>query len=84
MTSLIWLPKEGMSLRIAVTEDREVTVNRESVREYIARQRDRYRKAKRTEKGRILDEVVAVTGYHRKSAVPRQLFWPVRQLLWPV
>ena len=68
MTSLIWLPKEGMSLRIAVTEDREVTVNRESVREYIARQQDRYRKAKRTEKGMILDEVVAVTGYHRKSA----------------
>ena len=44
-------------------------MNRESVREYIARQQDRYRKAKRTEKGRILDEVVAVTGYHRKSAV---------------
>ena len=47
----------------------EVTVNRESVREYVARQRDRYRKAGRAEKGRILDEVVAVTEYHRKSAV---------------
>ena len=42
----------------------EVTVNRESVREYVARQRDRYRKAGRAEKGRILDET-----YHRKSAV---------------
>ena len=57
-----------MCLKITVTEDMEVTVNRESVREYVARQRDRYRKA-RAEKGRILDEVVAVTEYHRKSAV---------------
>ena len=69
MTSKIWLPKEGMCLKITVTEDMEVTVNRESVREYVARQRDRYRKAGRAEKGRILDEVVAVTEYHRKSAV---------------
>ena len=58
-----------MCLKIAVTEDLEVTVNRESVREYAERQRERYQKAGRTGKGRILDEVVAVTGYHRKSAV---------------
>ena len=58
-----------MCLKIAVTEDGEVTVNRESVREYVARQRERYQGAGRTEKGRILDEVVAVTDYHRKSAV---------------
>lgn len=30
---------------------------------------DRYRGARRTEKARILDELVAVTGYHRKHAV---------------
>ena len=69
MTSKIWLPKWRMCLKITVTEDVEVTVNRESVREYVARQRERYLKGDRTEKGRILDEVVMVTDYHRKSAV---------------
>ena len=44
-------------------------MNRESVREYVVRQRERYQKAIRAEKGRILDEVVSVTDYHRKSAV---------------
>ena len=44
-------------------------MNRESIREYIARQRLRYRRASRADKRRILDEVVAVTGYHRKSAL---------------
>ena len=44
-------------------------MNRESIREYVARQRDRYQRGDRTEKGRIFDEVVAVTDYHRKSAV---------------
>jgi len=43
-------------------------VNRVSIREYIARQRERYHKADKSEKGRILDEVVTVTKYHRKSA----------------
>jgi hypothetical protein len=46
-----------------------VTVNRESIREYSLRQRERYVRAGRKEQGRILDEVVAVTGYHRKAAV---------------
>ena len=53
-----------MCLKIAVTEDQEVTVNRESIREYVVRQRERYQKASRAEKGRILDEVVSVTDYH--------------------
>jgi Integrase core domain len=44
-------------------------VTRESIREYAAAQRERYRCATRAEKGRILDEVVAVTGYHRKAAI---------------
>ncbi|MDA1349003.1 MAG: hypothetical protein O3A47_09080 [Chloroflexi bacterium] len=58
-----------MCLRIAVTEIEEVAVNRGSIREYVARQRERYKKAGNSEKGRILDEVVAVTNYHRKSAI---------------
>ena len=57
MTPKIWLPKWRMCLKIAVTQDGEVTVNRESIREYVARQRDRYEKADRTEKGKMLDEV---------------------------
>lgn len=44
-------------------------MNRESILEYAERQRERYLKAGRKEKGKILDEVVAVTGYHRKAAV---------------
>lgn len=39
-----------------------------SIREYAAAQRERYRRADRRQKGRLLDEVVAVTGYHRKAA----------------
>ena len=44
-------------------------MNRASIHEYAARQRERYAQAAKKEKGRILDEVVAVTGYHRKAAV---------------
>ena len=44
-------------------------MNRESIREYAARQRERYLGATKKEKGYILDEVVAVTGYHRKAAI---------------
>ena len=69
MTSKILLPKEGMCLTITVTENQEVAVNRVSIREYVARQRERYDNAGNSEKGRILDEVVTVTGYHRKSTI---------------
>jgi len=48
-----------------------VTVTRTSIHEYVAAQRPRYRAASRREKRRILDEVVAVTGYHRKAALRR-------------
>ena len=51
MTSKIWLPKEGMCLEIGVIEDEEVTVNRESVREFVARQRERYQEAEKDREG---------------------------------
>ena len=44
-------------------------MNQKSVQEYVARQQERYQKAGKGEKGRILDEVEAVTGYHRKSVI---------------
>ena len=44
-------------------------MNRESVQEYAERQRERYQKASKKEKSRIIDEVVAVTGYHRKATI---------------
>jgi hypothetical protein len=44
-------------------------VTRASLREYAAVQRERYRQAPRAEKRQLLDEVVAVTGMHRKAAI---------------
>ena len=44
-------------------------MSQESRREYVERVRHRYLQASRSEKTRILDEFVAVTGLHRKSAV---------------
>src|ERR1700722_16066461 len=38
-------------------------------REVVSAVAERYRLAKRTEKGRILDELCATTGWHRKHAV---------------
>ena len=38
-------------------------------RELVAAIRERYGAATREEKGRILDELVAVAGYHRKHAI---------------
>jgi hypothetical protein len=46
-----------------------VTVTRASLQEYAAKQRERYQGAPRAEKHRLLDEVVAVTGIHRKAAI---------------
>lgn len=40
-----------------------------SVREYAAEMRKRYLKASKKEKGKILNEFVTVTGYHRKAAI---------------
>jgi len=44
-------------------------MSQQSKRELLAALRPRYRKATRTEKGTILDELVATTGYHRKYAM---------------
>ena len=44
-------------------------MSQKSKRELLAALRPRYRQATRTEKGTILDELVATTGYHRKYAV---------------
>jgi len=44
-------------------------VTRASLREYAAVQRERYQQAPRREKHRLLDEIVAVTGLHRKAAI---------------
>ncbi len=44
-------------------------MTRGSIREYAVAVRDRYRSADKMEKGKILDEFVKVTGYHRKAAI---------------
>ncbi len=43
-------------------------MRRSSVKEYIEKMQERYRVAGRAERGSLLDEIEAVTGYHRKSA----------------
>jgi hypothetical protein len=44
-------------------------MSRGSVKEYAEAIQERYKRAKRKEKGRILDEFTQAAGYHRKSAV---------------
>lgn len=44
-------------------------VRQQSKHELVAAQRERYRQASRPDKGQILDEFVAATGYHRKHAL---------------
>ena len=44
-------------------------MTRGSIREYTEAVRWRYLKARKGEKGRILDEFGQVTGYHRKAAI---------------
>ena len=44
-------------------------MTRASLREYATVQRLRYQQATRSEKHRLLNEIVAVTGLHRKAAI---------------
>src|SRR5207245_10000439 len=61
---------EGGRSEVTVTNPApEAAVTRASLREYAAVQRERYQQASRSEKHRLLDEMVAVTGMHRKAAV---------------
>ena len=53
-------------------------MTRGSIQEYMAAVRDRYRSAGKVEKGKILDEFVKVTGYHRKAAIRLLLNTPER------
>lgn len=56
--------------------------------QYLTKLRERYRRARKKERGRILDEFVATTGYHRKHAVAllrgkrrhRNLKTPIRRV----
>src|SRR5262249_12048329 len=67
----------GLNRRSTVTR-KGATVTRTSVREYFSRQRERYQSLRRSERSRLVTEIVAVTGYHRKAvlrslrAVPRR------------
>jgi len=54
-------------------------MTRGSIQEYTKAVRERYLRASKKEKGRILDEFVNVTGYHRKSAI--RLFHRKRQAI---
>ena len=44
-------------------------MTRQSIQEYVAAIRERYRKASKEAKGKILDEFTQVTGLHRKAAI---------------
>ena len=55
-----------------VTQAKGVTVTRRSIQEYLAAQRERYQRASRDTRRQLLDEMGAVTGYHRKALI-RQL-----------
>src|SRR5713101_5401430 len=46
-----------------------IRVGPQAIREYLGRMRERYERADRRAKGRLLDEVCEVTGYHRKAVI---------------
>jgi hypothetical protein len=53
-------------------------VGPQAIGEYLVRMRERYERAPRGGKGRLLDEVCEVTGYHRKAVI-RLLGRPARR-----
>ena len=61
--------ERGVERKGPVTVAAEMTVTRASIREYLAAQRPRYHTLRRMERRRLLDEIAAVTGYHRKAII---------------
>src|SRR5713101_6454378 len=61
--------RKGVRRRSTVTAEEGVTVTRKSVEEYMAAQRERYVRGSRVERTRLLDEIAAVTRYHRKAII---------------
>jgi len=53
-----------------VTEGEVDMMTRGSVEEYVTAVQERYRRASRREKARLLDEFTQVTGYGHKAAGP--------------
>lgn len=47
----------------------ETRVGPRSIREYLKRMRERYERAKANQRGELLDEMVAVTDFHRKALI---------------
>ena len=54
-----------MLLRLTMSETESMRIDER--RKYIHKIRGRYRNGSKKEKGRLLDEIEAVTGMHRKS-----------------
>ncbi len=75
ITAEVWLPGDGSVPQRSSCRGAGGRCDRESIREYAAAQRARYRRAARTEKGRILDEVVVVTGECRKATLRLPRRW---------
>lgn len=60
-------PTESVASKVGLPKGGEVT--RPTLYEYAAQVRPRYRRARKKEKGRILDEFCETTGLHRKAAI---------------